>query len=230
MNTDMRNDGTMEEAYLKLRSIVGYLGMALPFVVFLGAFLIDGTGILSSISSYYHTVMRNVFVGTLWAIAFFMLSYKGYERIDDTTGNWACLFTLGVALFPTTQENQPLDPIGIIHLAFAILMFATLIAFSLFLFTIIGTKPGDPTPKKLLRNKIYRWCGWSMVACMLGIVIFYILSAALSPANPIMVFLVSINPIFWLEAIALFFFGISWFTKGEALKILRDQDPSAIGA
>ena len=92
-------------SYLELRKAIGILGMALPFAVSLGAGILFRTGVQSSISSYYHTGMRDVFVGTLFAIGFFLLSYKGYERSDDLAGDLACIFAVGVALFPTVPDG-----------------------------------------------------------------------------------------------------------------------------
>ena len=100
--------------------------------------------------------MRDVFVGTLCVIGFFLLSYrpttafKEYEGPDNVVGNWACLFAVGVALFPTTPDNPaPGDPrfIGYIHLTFATLFFLSLIYFSLFLFTKRKSEPATITTK-----------------------------------------------------------------------------------
>src|ERR671933_275348 len=89
-------------SYLNLRRAIGLLGMGLPLVLVLGKLLGDGGGLLESISDYYYSSMRNVFVGTLWAIGIFLFSYRGYERKDDIAGTLACLAAIGVALFPTT--------------------------------------------------------------------------------------------------------------------------------
>lgn len=61
-------------SYLALRKAIGYLGIALPFVVVLGAWLLKGLGIQSSISDYYFTDMRDVFVGILFSIGVFLAS------------------------------------------------------------------------------------------------------------------------------------------------------------
>ena len=116
-------------SYLALRKAIGVLGIALPFVLALGGMLLDGPGIQTTISNYYYTSMRNVFVGTLCAIGVFLLSYRGYDRRDDIAGDIACVFALGVAFFPTTPPVTPsglqrLD--GIIHLASAAAFFLTL--------------------------------------------------------------------------------------------------------
>src|SRR4030088_235470 len=87
-------------SYLGLRKAVGIIGIALPFVLAFGKILLEGPGILNSVSAYYHTGMRDVFVGSLCAIAIFLMSYHGYERKDDIAGDVACIFALGVALLP----------------------------------------------------------------------------------------------------------------------------------
>ena len=118
----MNNGGTRGESliisYMTLRKLVGLLGITLPFVLVVGGELIFGVGQQSSISSYYHTPMRNVLVGTLCVIGFFLLSYRGYERKDDVAGNLACLFAVGVAFFPTAPDgdvSRRIEKIGRAH-------------------------------------------------------------------------------------------------------------------
>jgi hypothetical protein len=202
---------------LELRRAIGLLGIALPFVVSLGAWIFFQTGIQSSISSYYHTGMRNVFVGTLCAIGVFLLSYRGYERSDDIAGDLGCVFAVGAALFPTAPEGPAAGGvrlIGYVHWTFAALFFLTLIYFSLFLFTKTDpTKP--PTKRKLQRNRVYRACGGTMGICILLIAIYSFLPREAASL------LERYKPVFWLEALAVLAFGASWFTKGEA--ILKDE-------
>ena len=204
-------------SYLTLRKVIGFLGVMLPCAVSLGAWAVFRTGLQSSISSYYYTGTRDVFVGALWAIGFFLLSYRGYEPIDAITGNLGSAFALGVALFPTAPDLNPSPSaviIGYLHQACAGLFFFTLIFFSLFLFT--KTNPhGRPTRRKLQRNVIYRVCGIAMAICILLMTIYTFLpEPAAAPLKPF-------KPIFWLETIAIVSFGISWLTKGEA--ILADE-------
>src|SRR2546425_8304895 len=132
MKHPTRDPSSLVIGYLTLRKAVGLLGTALPFVLSLGAFLLFHTGIQASMSSYYHTGMRDVFVGTLCAIGVFMISYRGYERQDDVAGDLACVFAVGVALFPTAlREDLPLEAIRALPLLFAALVFFTLAFFSL---------------------------------------------------------------------------------------------------
>jgi hypothetical protein len=207
--------GSLVISYLGLRKAVGIIGIALPFVLAFGKILLDGAGIQSSISSYYYTLMRDVFVGSLCAIAVFLMSYRGYERKDDVAGDLACAFAIGVALFPVAPDMDPTSRekvIGGVHLLFAGSFFLTLAFFSLVLFRKTDPKK-KPTRKKLQRNVVYTLCGYTILAC-----IALIAAAGLLPStSPVR----HLAPVFWLESIAVVAFGVSWLTKGEA--ILKDE-------
>jgi hypothetical protein len=200
-------------SYLGLRKAIGIIGMSLPFVLFFGKMIISGPGIESSISAYYYTVMRDVFVGSLCAIGVFLISYRGYERMDDITGKIATVFALGTALFPTSPVNPSETQllIGRLHILFALGLFITLAFFALFLFR--KTDPNKPpTPQKIKRNLIYTICGYGIILCVALIILTTFL-----PSDSV---IYSYRPVFWLEALAIILFGISWFVKGEA--ILKD--------
>lgn len=215
---DQKNgaDNYLVISYLELRKAVGYLCISLPFVVALGGLLLQDLGIQSSISSYYYTEMRDVYVGLLWAIGVFMLSYKGYEQKDALAGNLACIFAIGTALFPTSPDHPSAHDktIGEIHAACASLLFLTISYFALFLFT--KTDPAKTmTTRKHRRNTVYRACGCTMLtAIALG------LAYSMAPES-IVAGLKKFRPVFWLETIAVEAFGLAWMTKGEA--ILKDQ-------
>jgi len=203
-------------SYLELRKAVGYLGIALPFVVAFGALLLQGLGIQGSISSYYHTEMHDVFVGILCAIGVFMGSYRGYERKDALAGNLACIFAVGVALFPTAPDNATSHEktIAVIHAVSASLFFLTISYFALFQFT--KTDPSKtPTRKKHQRNTVYRICGYTMLTALALIFVY-----SMAPDNAV-AGLKKFQPVFWFEAIAIEAFGVAWMTKGEA--ILKDE-------
>lgn len=203
-------------SYLTLRKAIGYIGIALPFVLYLGGKLVYALGLQSSISAFYHTEMRDVFVGSLCSIGVFMLSYKGYDRQDDIAGDLACLFAVGVAFFPTAPDDpsQQAKLIGTFHVIFASLFFLTLSYFSLCLFT--KTDPEKrPTRRKLNRNRVYRICGYTMLGALAVILFIGVLPNGASAA------IKKFKPVFWLEGIAIEAFGVSWMTKGEA--ILKDE-------
>lgn len=211
MPSENSTSSSLVISYLGLRKAVGIIGTSLPFVLVVGKWLLDGWGIQPSISDYYYTDMRNVFVGALCAIGIFLLSYRGYERADDIAGDLACGFAVGVALFPPTPPtgSSGLDVfIGHVHLAFAAAFFLTLAYFCLALFT--KTDPTKRmTARKRQRNGVYRACGFTILACIALIVLDFSLLKNTG--------IQQLNPVFWLESAMVLAFGISWLTKGEAI-------------
>jgi hypothetical protein len=202
-------------SYLGMRKAVGIIGCALPFVLFIGAGLLQGLGIQYSISHYYYTDMRGVFVGSLCAMGVFLGSARGYDRRDEVAGWLACAFAIGVALFPEapyTNATSQEKIIGAVHLSFAGLLFLTLAYFCIALFTQTDTGK-SPTLQKLKRNFVYRVCGYAILACIMLIVI-----VVLPPAKDLVG---RFTPVFWLESTAVIAFGVAWLTKGET--ILKDE-------
>jgi len=204
-----------------LRMLVGILGVALPIVLLVWKLFIDGS-LPDSISASYAYRTRDALVGFLFVIGWILFAYKGYEKMDSIAGKLACIFALGVALFPCTAEGwQPK-----VHYTCATCMFAILAFFSIFLFTKTRTSPEGfwPTVKsfrlraerkgetlereKRNRNKLYIACGIIILVCMVMIPIYNIFWQHTVLAN--------IKPVFWLETFIIWAFGLAWFVKGKA--------------
>ncbi|MEN8122773.1 MAG: DUF998 domain-containing protein [Bacteroidota bacterium] len=210
---------------VKVRLGIGYLGLLLPFILLIGSISCGSCEeIQSSVSNYYHTNMRDILVGILFAIAMFFISYTGYERKDDIASNIAAIAMIGVALFPTSVSSNELTYcipnvfdngiISYIHFTFATILFLTLAYISLGLFTIF--EKGKKSKRKETRNKIYKACGITIVVSIIAIAIYvFVLKNRFPGLN-------NFNIIFWFETIALIAFGISWLVKGEA--VLRDPE------
>ena len=215
MNHD---DNALVRSYLALRRAVGMLGVALPIVLPLGVLAFGEAAVFQeTISDYVGTVMRGVFVGVLFAIGIFLFFYVGYEPdgsqrryepTDNIAGNMACVFALGVALFPTNSGSAL---VRTIHFLSAAALLLTLAYFSLRLFTKAG---GSLTPQKRRRNVVYTTCGVIILVCvaLIGLYGWLLRDTALA----------DVNPVFWLELIALWAFGWAWFVKGEGLRMLND--------
>ena len=200
------NEAIVIVSYLTLRRVVGVLGVLLPVLLALGCPVLGScTGLQDSISDYYGTAMRDILVGILFVIGWFLFTYRGYERKDDIAGDLACVFALGVALFPGTSVS---NVIRTVHFLCATGLFLVLAYFSLCLFT--KTKKGVPmTPEKKIRNGIYKVSGVIMLVCIASIALYYTFLRE-TPVS-------AIKPVFWLESLALWAFGWSWFVKGETL-------------
>ena len=208
-------------SYLTMRRLIGILGISLPFIVILGGLAQSDAGLQGSISGYYYTNMRDLFVGILSGVALFLLSYRGYEQIDDILANMSGLFALGMILFPTAMYSGKVVRVGMfliadnisetIHLSFSALFFLALSFNSLFLFT--RRHPGVMGKEKKRRNVIYRTCGIVMILAIACITLYNIFFRGTS--------LAAINPVLILESVALCAFGISWLVKGHTL--FRDK-------
>ncbi len=194
--------------YLFLRRAIGFLGIGLPFVLIFGKIAVDGGGLLNSISGYYYSGMRDVWVGVMCAIGVFLLSYRGYGRVDDIAGNVAAVAAVGVALFPTTPSNgdRTDEILGLLHLGFAAVFFLTLAFFCIVLFTKSDKEiPGARKPE---RNRLYVISGVVMLVCLALIVLCGLVFDELTK---------SLYPALWLESVAILAFGVAWLTKGGTL-------------
>ncbi|MCU0680475.1 MAG: DUF998 domain-containing protein [Planctomycetes bacterium] len=205
-------------SYLHLRKMIGILGISLPISVIIGALLYGNiNGTLGSISEYYYSNMREIFVGTLWAMSAFLLSYQGYDRQDVIICRICGLSALGVSLFPTSLETSTLPEClsltntpelsNMIHLSCAGVLFLSFSYMSLFLFC--KTNKETMTPQKIKRNIIYRITGIIIIVCIVLIFLYeiFFFNSSFKKAHPVLI----------MEIIMLWAFGLSWLTKGKAI-------------
>lgn len=219
-----RTEPDLAEAYRQLQKAVGIIAVLLVPVLVVGNALWGDGWLEGSISSYYYTPMRNVFVGSLCALAVFFLSYNYRPlpnfRIDNLLSTAASAVTIGVALLPTTsnvgEASGTEKAVGTAHLICAGALFVILAVFCLFLFTKTGAAP--PEGMKRVRNTVYRTCGYVIVA---AIVLVLVTNLIVRPPS-------SWNALFWLETVAVLAFGASWLIKSGFLGILADtEEPEA---
>jgi len=192
-------------SYHSLRKAVGWIGILLPIVLVLGHLIIfDGESVLTNMSVYYHTGMRDVFVGAICAIALFLFFYRGYDRWDNGAADVAGLCALGVAFFPTVEEGS-WDWVAWVHFTSAGCFLVILALISIFLFT---RGENHPTEMKKKRNLIYRSCGIVMLASLASIEVFFLFFDGINSESRFVLI---------AETVTLMAFGISWLTKGGTL-------------
>ena len=201
---------------IRLRKCLGWLGIALPWIV-LALCLVFEFGLPDSISStYYLAPTVTPFMIILGAASILLISYMGYDKQDDIICTLAGIFGLLICLFPCQTVNLiphwvdtniptivgtfqlPQNVSSIIHNVSAIIFFGLLAYNSFFLFT---KSKGEMTDKKKKRNIIYRVCGIGMIASFVFII----------PVSILKIW----GGVWLIEAIALSFFSISWLTKSN---------------
>ena len=208
-------------SYVNLRKFVGWLALSLPFILPAGyVIFFSRHSFPGSISGYYYTGMRNYLVGALCVLGVLLVGYYAYhDELDFWITNFAGLFAVGVAFFPTepAMATPHQKDIGHIHFVFAALLF-TMLAVMALRFT--KTDPnGTPTSQKSRRNIVYRTCAVLIAASMLVAFVANFLPAAIKQSMP---------SLFWFEAIAVVAFSVSWLVKGESIPVLNDK-PSVAG-
>lgn len=202
-------------SYLYLRRAIGIIGILVPIVLPIGYAVSTGHHrLLASVSTYYYTDMRNIFVGSMCAVGVFLLCYR-LTPLDDLLTSIVGAAAILVALCPTVPPNPSgiAVVVGYLHIVFAAILLIGFAMISWFIFTQPDPArpdqpPGDPTSRKSLRNVIYRSCAIVIVA---GVAL-----AVLSSQLP-QSFVSSYHPLFWCEAVATVAFGVSWLIKGQTL-------------
>ena len=202
-------------SYLGHRKSVGTIGVLLPIALMIATITNADIDLKCSISHFYYTDARPIFVGSLMIIGAFLGSYRGYP---PQKGEWvsdrqlaltAALGAIVTALIPTDNVmpnalhcEATRTAFGWIHLISAALFLSVIGGMTFFKFSRSDT-----------HRHIYRLCG--------GIIF-----AALGLIGCIMIFNLDTKPwmphawLFWLETIAVWAFGVSWLVKG---KLLEDQ-------
>lgn len=191
---------------IRLRSMVGWLGALLPWMVLILS-LAYGFRFPDSISAtYFVSTCITPFMIILGSASLLLMSYKGYDKIDDIICTCAGIAGLCICLFPCSSVEKgligtfmiPHTISGPIHNISAVIFFGLLSFNSLFLFTK-GNE--EMTQKKKQRNIIFRVCGIGMLASL----------ALIIPVNIFHIW----GGTWAVEMLALAFFGLSWLTKSN---------------
>lgn len=197
---------SMIRSYVFLRRSIGLIGMALPVVLIVGNLFWPPPDVLSSISGYFYSPLRGVFVGSMCAVGIFLLSYRGIHWVDDVIGDVAAVAAVGLALFPTTPPG-PRTPaqqhIAVVHAVCATTFFVMLALFCLVRFPQPDFGEVADDSRKRRRDIAYYVTGGMILLCLLLVVVTGLMPRT-EPAHPLLI----------LETVAIFSFGVSWFVKG----------------
>lgn len=196
-------------SYRALRRAIGTVGLFLPLVLGPGGLLV-GVEIQDTMSDYYHTALRDAFVGALFALGVLLLCYRGYNRIESWTANTAAAAAICLAVFPLDDGSDPLVPRtlqGYLHTLSGGVFFVVLSVYSLYHFPRSSDDELDR-----VRRLIYRTTGIVLLTTvvLMGGLIFFV-------RGENRVFVNRYNVMFWLEWLAVWAFATAWLTKGRAI-------------
>lgn len=205
--------------YLRIRNLCGLLGVILPWLALFSAGIADhpSSEWWWSISATYY--QSPALVGVLVPAAIVLISYIGYDNVDNFITSLSGTFGLGIVLFPCKVSwipdgtpvgffQLPIETSNIIHTVCAALFFLTIAINSICQFTKSGPVMTD---RKRIRNRIYRICGYGMLVLEVAFVVMRLLGA---PGYVVMI----------LEILLLHLFGFAWLVKGEAFPFLNDKE------
>lgn len=207
-------DRQMMISYLALRRLIGIVAILHPAILFLGGALFFGLPVQPSMSDYYWTGMRDVFVGIDIATGVFFLCYVGYDLHDRIVAYIAGLSSILVALFPVTPQAVTLTEvqkvIGMVHGLAAMCFLLAIAYFCAVLF--VKSHPGQVLSfAKKNRNRFYRISG--------GIILAVTVTLGLYVEIPSFKQAVADFPfVFTMEVIAFWTFGVAWLVKGHVLR------------
>jgi hypothetical protein len=228
-----RNGSPVVLSYFAQRRATGYIGLLLPPAVLVYDQLTVGC-LPASISASYYTGIRDFLVGSLCAVAVFLICSVGYKK-DKPWSIFAGVVALVVAFCPTEVDTackapgaSPPSPfISIIHNTAGCALFLIFAYFCLVLFIrtrkngVVNLKPKLaelPRPKRR-RNIVYLLCGWIILLTVAGSGIWTVAAAYLNVATPQ-------HLLFWAEWVCLWAFGFAWLVKGQQLfRDVEDQAP-----
>jgi hypothetical protein len=208
-------------SYLTLRQMIGWIGLLMPFAVRLGALIFEGIQSTDSISAYYYTGMRDVFVSTMVLGGALLTCYRTPAWHDNVLAIIAGLSAIGIGLFPMSPtfaaeilqkypemgEAKCYINRGLLGFHFLFVGAFFSLTFYLVYFRFDAFTPQIPTKQKLIRNKIYKLCGAAMLAAFIAIGILALKNKGAS--------------IFWPETVAVVAFAVAWLVKGQT--ILKDS-------
>lgn len=200
----------MLATYQTLRVLLVAIALSFPWVLWIGGWALTGSADLEgSMSDYYHGVMRNWFVGVLFAISVMLVAYKGYRPAENVALNIAGACAVLVALFPNRQPGPNF------HAFFAVCFFLC-IAY-VCIFCASATLPLVKQERQDHYRRRYKVLGWLMV---------------ISPAVALimsLIFNARDSYIFFAEACGVYAFAAYWLFKTLEIRETHADEKAANG-
>ncbi|MFW0796925.1 hypothetical protein AAFP30_24180 [Gordonia sp. CPCC 205515] len=190
----------MMATYFALRLMIAAGALLLPVVLVIWAAVSDDVDLQGSISGFYYTDARDVFVGIVVAVGVALIAYRGYSVGENWLLNLAGVLAIVVALVPTTPPGD--GGMNLVHTAAAIGFFLV-IALSIVLYGRLTLSLLDPAEAQR-----FSVAYWILTALL---VVLPILAAVIAHRTG------PSTALFWIETAALIAFVAFWVTKTAEL-------------
>jgi hypothetical protein len=221
---DPASEWRYPRSYLLLRTLVGVVGVALPVVLIVldTRLFQDLPNPRGSMSAYYYSGARDVFVAALALTAAFLATYKAFERnLDNALSILAGLAAVMIAFFPTGRpsDSVPLTPlqrtfsegfVQTVHYVAAAVFILSLGALSV----TFGIRAGRRRRTSEMKRSPRFWRLFHFVCALtIALAVAFIAIARLVGGVPDYLLVGE-----WMAAWA---FGVSWFMSGFELPVLQ---------
>lgn len=216
--------------YKMLRIGIAVLAFTFPLVLWIGGCVLADLPLAGSMSAYYHTsdslhpgeglpgqgVMRDEFVGILFAIGAMLFIYQGYTRFEDWALNFAGILAWGIALIPMAWSTGTGDSSFSLHGTCAISFFVCIAYVCIF-------RASDTL--KLIHDDALRQCYRRTYLCLgIAMVAFPALAFFLISHLPL-----HKSAIFFVEFAGIYVFGIYWAVKSHEVSKTDSDKKAAMG-
>jgi hypothetical protein len=214
-STDLQEH--IRATYFMLRKGLAALAFALPLVLWIGGRIFGGLSLQQSMSAYYHSgdgVMRDAFVGIMFAVSFFLILYKGFTYFEDWAFNFAGVFLILVALVPMEWGCGTACSSFSAHGTFSLLFFLCIAYVCIFRASDTLDLMEDEAAANRFRG-IYRLIGGAMIgAPVIATIISFMLNLEGSESEPR-------STLFTIEATCIYIFMAYWIVK--SIEITRTK-------
>jgi hypothetical protein len=211
---------------------IAFIAIAFPLILWLGGYFVARLHLEGSMSAYYHAsaasqafeqlhpdslidpgrgVMRNAFVGLLFALGGILVLYKGFTSMEDWALNLAGVMALGVALFPMAWGPEFKGrEVSLLNVHFSLHGFCAVTLFLCIGYVCIF-RAGDTL--KLIKDpkvrdryqRAYKWLGWAMIVFP---IVPFVLFGVLQIQN---------RATFFVELAGIWVFAAYWLVKDHEI-------------
>lgn len=225
-------------SHLTLRRYIGILGIIFPVILLLSSSFTEH-GTLPSMSAYYYSKMNTIFVGIIFSILIFLVSYVGEDLEETIYCRVAALMAFLIAIFPTNPMTKytidenfefTIDKFkGFVtpHIKFEgdsnWIHSGTALVFFLILVILVGKKFVESEKKSIEPNNkricLYRVCALLMSLSIICIPLLpKLLPKIITNYNHD-----SSSITFFCELFLFWLFGFAWLIKGEIEKVVHQN-------